>query len=327
MLTRYLQRITPTLRRVLARAPAATSPVIPEAPETPAAAQSLPGRPVLLPEVIQEPPASAPATRPVPRYGRSPRLQQEQQARHAARTHRYEQVKRRCAQGQSLRQSAAACGLDTKTVRSWGRTETLPLDQRGYRGAGNIDLFIPYLQTRLAEGGTNQSRLWREMQAQGFTGTRSLVAKWIHAHGQPPPVTPAPAVSQLPAARQLAWLLVQDAEKRSAEGQALVAQLQQHTELTHVQQLVQQGAAMIRQRQAADLDAWLQTCQASPSVELQNFADVLQRDYAAVKAALTLPWSNGPVEGHINRLKLIKRSGYGRMQLDLLRQRVLYDAA
>jgi len=141
------------------------------------------------------------------------------------------------AQGQSLRQSAAACGLDTKTVRSWGRTETLPLDQRGYRGAGNIDLFIPYLQTRLAEGGTNQSRLWREMQAQGFTGTRSLVAKWIHAHGQPPPVTPAPAVSQLPAARQLAWLLVQDAEKRSAEAQALVAQLQQHTELTHVQQL------------------------------------------------------------------------------------------
>jgi transposase len=74
-----------------------------------------------------------------------------------------------------------------------------------------------------------------------------------------------------------------------------VEQLQQHTELTHVQQLVQQGTAMIRQRQAEDLDAWLQTCHASPSVELQNFVDVLQRDYAAVKAALTLPWSNGPV--------------------------------
>ena len=57
------------------------------------------------------------------------------------------------------------------------------------------------------------------------------------------------------------------------------------------------------------------------------FVDVLRRDYAAVKAALTLSWSNGPVEGHINRLKLIKRSGYGRMQLALLRQRVLYEAA
>src|SRR5262249_12128929 len=90
VLTRYLQRITPALRRVLAHEPAATSPAIPEVPE---------------------PPASAPATRPLPRYGRSPRLQQEQSARHAARTQRYEQVKTRFAQGQSLRQIAAACGL------------------------------------------------------------------------------------------------------------------------------------------------------------------------------------------------------------------------
>jgi len=106
-----------------------------------------------------------------------------------------------------------------------------------------------------------------------------------------------------------------------------VAQLQQHPELTRVQQLVQQGTAMIRQRQAANLEAWLQACRGSPSVALQNCAEGLQRDYAAVKAALTLPGSTGPVEGHINRLKLIKRSGYGRMKLDLLRQRVLYDAA
>ena len=66
---------------------------------------------------------------------------------------------------------------------------------------------------------------------------------------------------------------------------------------------------------------------ASASVELRNCAEWLRRDAAAVHAALRLPWSTGPVEGHINRLKLIKRSGYGRMKLDLLRQRVLYDAA
>ena len=114
----------------------------------------------------------------------------------------------------------------------------------GYRGTGKIDPYIPYLQTRLAEGCTNQSRLWRELKHQGFTGTRSLVAKWMHAHGQPTPVAPAPAAPQLPAARQLARLLFQDTEKRSAEDQALVLQLQQHTELTHVQQLVQQGTAL-----------------------------------------------------------------------------------
>jgi hypothetical protein len=55
------------------------------------------------------------------------------------------------------------------------------------------------------------------------------------------------------------------------------------------------------------LDPWLQACHASASVELQHCAEWLQRDYAAVKAALTLAWSTGPVEGHINRLKLIKQ--------------------
>jgi transposase len=189
------------------------------------------------------------------------------------------------AQGQSLRQIAAACGLNTKTVRGWVRTETLPLDHRGYRGTGKIDAYIPYLRARLAEGCTNQSRLWREMRAHGFTGTRSLVAKWLHAHGLPPTGTSSPPPLMLPPTRQLAWLLLQAEEQRMADEQALWECLQQHEELRQVAVLVRQGTAMIRQRQADDLDAWLQTCRASSSVELRNFVDVLQRDSAAVKAA------------------------------------------
>src|SRR5262245_32806349 len=122
---------------------------------------------------------------------------------HAARLHRYEQVKARFAQGQSLRQIAAACGLDTKTVRGWVRSEEIPPEQRGYRGPGKIDAYIPYLQTRLAEGCTNQARLWREIRDHGFTGTRSLVAKWIYAHGYTHAEPPRPAPPRVPAARQL----------------------------------------------------------------------------------------------------------------------------
>ena len=94
-----------------------------------------------------------------------------------------------------------------------------------------------------------------------------------------------------------------------------------------MQALMPQGRAMIRQRAADEWDAWLRACRPSDIVEVQHFVDVLQRDDAAVNAALTLPWATGPVEGPINRLKLSKRSGYGRMPLDLLRQRVLYEAA
>ena len=54
---------------------------------------------------------------------------------------------------------------------------------------------------------------------------------------------------------------------------------------------------------------------------MQRFATGLRDDYAAVRAGVTLPWSNGPVEGHINRLKMVKRHMFGRARLDLLRRR------
>ncbi|MBV9034110.1 MAG: transposase [Acidobacteriaceae bacterium] len=60
---------------------------------------------------------------------------------------------------------------------------------------------------------------------------------------------------------------------------------------------------------------------------LARFAEYLQRDESAVIAALETPWSNGPVEGQVHRLKLIKRQGYGRAKFDLLKQRVLQQAA
>ena len=327
VLTRYLQRITPALRRMLASESTAAPPVTPEMPATTTATPSLPPHPLTMSEAAPCPPAPTPTIRPLPRYGRSPQLQQVQAARQAARDARYQEVQRRAARGQSRRQIAQACGVSRHTVRHWLRAGTLPPDQRGYRGPGKIDAYLPYLQTRLEEGCTNQSRLWREIQEQGFTGTRSLVATWIHAHRPAQTGTPSPVPPMLPHARQLAWLLVQAADTRTADEQALWARLQQHPELGQIQALVQQGRAIIRQRHAAELDAWLLACRTSGIVEVQHFVDVLQRDYAAVKAAVTLPWSNGPVEGHINRLKFIKRSGYGRMQLDLLRQRVLYEAA
>ena len=56
---------------------------------------------------------------------------------------------------------------------------------------------------------------------------------------------------------------------------------------------------------------------------MRNFASGLKRDYEAVKAALTVPWSNGQVEGQIQRLKLVKRQMYGRANFNLLRRRVL----
>src|SRR5579871_3993739 len=83
---------------------------------------------------------------------------------------------------------------------------------------------------------------------------------------------------------------------------------------------------MVRQRQGDRLDQWLADAEVQGVPELRSFAKGLRKDYQAVKAGLTLEWSNGPTEGHVNKLKLLKRLMYGRASFALLRQRVLSSA-
>jgi transposase len=90
--------------------------------------------------------------------------------------------------------------------------------------------------------------------------------------------------------------------------------------------LAQDFCPIVRERQADRFDHWLARAVVSGMVPLRRLATGLQADYEAVKASLRLPRSNGPVEGHINRLKMLKRSMFGRAKLDLLRRRFLLAA-
>jgi transposase len=94
-------------------------------------------------------------------------------------------------------------------------------------------------------------------------------------------------------------------------------------EITLASQLVRGFATLVREQQPAALDPWLAQAESSGLRELRRFALGLRQDYAAVRAALEEPWSQGPTEGHIQRLKTLKRQMYGRAGFALLRQRVL----
>jgi transposase len=94
-------------------------------------------------------------------------------------------------------------------------------------------------------------------------------------------------------------------------------------EIAQCASLAREVCRLIRQR---DVSAWLSWRDAAIASPLVNFAKHLRRDQAAILAALQQPWSNGPVEGHVHRLKPIKRSMYGRANFDLLRLRVVMAA-
>jgi len=111
----------------------------------------------------------------------------------------------------------------------------------------------------------------------------------------------------------------------SAAKQQLISRANHlHPEIRMASQLALDFAAMLRTHDAARLDRWVQEAVNSNIPSLAGFAAGLGSDYEAIRAALRLPWSNGQVEGQVNRLKFIKRQMYGRAKFDLLRLRVLY---
>jgi transposase len=179
-------------------------------------------------------------------------------------------------------------------------------------------------------------QLFRELQPRGYTGSYRRVAasasRLRQAQGLPPrrqgrrqqlPVVAEPASPPL-TPRRATWLVLGRNDKRTEAAAQQLTQLHtQDPEVAEAIDLAQDFATLVRQRQPERLEPWLKRAATSTLEALQRFAKGLYEDYNAVKAGVTLPWSNGPVEGHINRLQMLKRQMFGRAHLDLLNRRFL----
>jgi hypothetical protein len=126
-------------------------------------------------------------------------------------------------------------------------------------------------------------------------------------------------------ARQAVFLFLRRPEKLSGEEQETLLLLRQfHSEVDLAYELVQQFVQMLHERLGEHLDGWLAQVNQSSIPELQSFAAGVEKDKEAVRAGLTWWINNGMVEGHVTKLKLIKRQGYGQAGFPLLRKRVLH---
>lgn len=245
------------------------------------------------------------------------RAQQQNRERRLAR---YEAVMELVRQGVSERQIAHRCEMSRKTIRGWIRAQTFPERKQGHHFS-TVDPYREYLDMRRRQGCCNGSQLWRELRAQGFTGRPRTLRDWLHkrdgSQGSPCGQRSSAPVPLRTTPRQIAWLLLNE----PADARPYLQELyRQSVEIAVVSSAAREFCRMVRERDAAAWPLWRQATISGP---LAGFVKHLCRDEAALLAALEQPWSNGPVEGHIHRLKLIKRSMYGRAKFDLLRLRVL----
>jgi transposase len=135
-----------------------------------------------------------------------------------------------------------------------------------------------------------------------------------------------PSAPALPASRQLVWLLLHPDQRLDDAAKELRARLFQVPEMAQAHQLAQQFQDMVRDRTPEALTSWLEACHSSGISELVTFAEGLQREEPVIRAAIELPYSNGVAEGQVNRLKMVKRTAFGRASFELLRRRVLAAA-
>jgi transposase len=214
--------------------------------------------------------------------------------------------------------------LARETVRRYARAEQPEhlLSERGKQGS-DLDEHVTYLAQRWREGCTNAVRLHEEVRARGYRGAvrtvRKLVQDWRIT--DPPP---ASTIKTPPKPLDVTgWIMRPAAKVSDEEKKQLQRILDRCNVLRQVDQLVSDFAGMARERQGRHLDTWITGAQTSGIASLASFADGLIKDYDAVRNGLTLDWSSGATEGHVNRIKTIKRQMYGRANFDLLRQRVL----
>ena len=243
-------------------------------------------------------------------------------------------------QGWPGQEIARHLGIGRTTTFRHLKSEAFP-ERKGRSDAGrsSMDPWRDWIIERWNRGQRNGRQTLRDLRAKGFTGNYATVLRYLNRlrdaqqgavshRSRARPATPLVAApKQVMTPRTAAWTVLRPPDRRDDDEAGLLARLRAAAPiLAEAVKLAEEFAALVRGRKPKLLDPWLQRAQDSAVPALQRFAKRLSSDYDAVRAAVTLAWSNGQVEGQINRLKTIKRQMYGRASLNLLERRFLLAA-
>lgn len=227
------------------------------------------------------------------------------------------------AEGLSIKAIARRLGFNIKTVRKYTRATSAEqmIGPNASSRPSVLAPFHPYLRQRLAAGVHHTADLHAEILARGYQGSLRVLRDWLTTAR----IRPNLAAPTAPSTRQItSWIMRPHHKLTDKDRESLTTVRARCPELAEVADLAHGFTRLVRHRGTGrQLDAWIAHARHAAFPELRGFAAGLVSDWDAVVAGLTQPWSSGAVEGHVNRIKTIKRQMYGRANLDLLRKRVL----
>ena len=186
-----------------------------------------------------------------------------------------------------------------------------------------VDDYVEYLHRRWHEGERNATKLYREITKLGYRGGELAVQRYLrrfrHGRGFIAQRGPKP-----PAVREVtSWIMTHPDHLDTDETAALATITTRSPELDQLATYVREFATMMTKLRGYQLKPWITAVEQDCLPALASFARNLRRDFDAIHNGLSLPYSSGPVEGAVNRIKMLKRQMFGRAKLDLLRKRIL----
>jgi transposase len=248
---------------------------------------------------------------------------------------RYKKVMRLYRKGVSIRSIAKVMKMSRMTAYKYIEADCFP-ERAPSRSRGSaLNKYLSYVHRRWAEGCNNATQMWREIVEQGYKGEEAMVRRYVGRLRVRLKALPAKEQLKIekldtafrtPSPRGAVRLLLKEEKDLKEDERGFTDQLTQLCpEVNKAKELARRFQKMIKQREADELDGWIEAATASQVKELEGFAEGLKKDREAVRGSLQYEWSNGQVEGQVNRLKLIKRQMYGRAKFDLLKAKVLYS--
>jgi transposase len=235
----------------------------------------------------------------------------------------YDAVTALRAQGLSKAAIGRKLGLHQATVRKFVTARSAEdLIAKTEQRAHLVDPYTGHLHQRWHEGERNATALFREIKTMGYPGGELAVQRYLRQFRRDRSHAPRPA--KPPSVRQVtSWIMTHPDHLDQRDAAKLRAIRDRDSDLDRLTKHVRAFAIMMTGRHGDRLDAWITAAEHDTLTPLAAFARHLRHDLDAVRHGLSLPYSSGPVEGNINRLKMLKRQMFGRASLELLRKRVL----
>lgn len=235
---------------------------------------------------------------------------------------RHEEINHMVGIGYPISEIARRLGIDRKTVRRYRDTDldVLLASARDRRNVP-LDQFKPHLQAEFAAGHTNATDLYQQICEQGFQGGYSTLSRYVRTLRDG---TAVPAPTSVPSPRTISGWIMRPRDTLSPRHAAGLEQARLAcADITQACNLARAFTDLVRHRRGHLLGEWIRQAERCDLPSIRSFASFLRRDFDAVTAGLTLAYSSGVVEGHVCRVKLLKRSMYGRASFSLLRARIL----